>query len=119
MSPIFLLLLRVVPASGCMKCCEEPLPDGTCCCLTAGCPVIPLPPSCPPPPHSLVLGSDAEFGTFVQQYKKEYGSAQEREERRIIFHQNLYVTYSSVTSSSFLHDILYAVYASFSFDTVV
>ena len=34
----------------CLKCCEEPLPDGTCCCHVTGCPVVPLPPSCPPPP---------------------------------------------------------------------
>lgn len=56
--PPLLLLLLVVSASGCMKCCEEPLPDGTCCCITAGCPVTPLPPSCPPPPHSRLLAAD-------------------------------------------------------------
>ena len=34
---------------GCLKCCAEPLPDGTCCCVVPGCPTA-LPPSCPPPP---------------------------------------------------------------------
>ena len=33
---------------GCLKCCAEPLPDGTCCCVVPGCPTE-LPPSCPPP----------------------------------------------------------------------
>ena len=33
-------------SSGCLTCCAEPLPDGTCCCSHPGCP--PLPPSCPP-----------------------------------------------------------------------
>eukprot|EP00908_Phaeocystis_cordata_P023685 Transcript_6142.p1 GENE.Transcript_6142~~Transcript_6142.p1 ORF type:complete len:423 (+),score=128.11 Transcript_6142:359-1627(+) len=33
---------------GCLKCCAEPLPDGTCCCIPdgSGCPME-LPPSCP------------------------------------------------------------------------
>ena len=32
---------------GCLKCCAEPLPDGTCCCVPegSGCPKT-LPPSC-------------------------------------------------------------------------
>ena len=34
-----------------MKCCEEPLPDGTCCCHVEGCP--PLPPSCSSPPAAV------------------------------------------------------------------
>eukprot|EP01052_Picozoa_sp_SAG31_P021204 SAG31_NODE_1627_length_7705_cov_5.310939_9_plen_192_part_00 len=33
-------------SSGCLTCCAEPLPDGTCCCTHPGCP--PLPPTCPP-----------------------------------------------------------------------
>ena len=38
---------------GCLKCCDEPLPDGTCCCLVEGCPKE-LPPSCPSPPATTI-----------------------------------------------------------------
>ena len=39
--------MAVPKASGCLTCCAEPLPDGTCCCVHPGCGGIP--PSCPPP----------------------------------------------------------------------
>jgi len=58
--------------SGCMKCCEEPLPDGTCCCITAGCPVIPLPPSCPPPPHSVVYAKQEAVGFQEGEHHKHH-----------------------------------------------
>ena len=45
---------------GCMKCCEEPGPDGACCCLVPGCPVVPLPPSCPPPPPTSASATAAQ-----------------------------------------------------------
>ena len=48
------------PALGCLKCCEEPLPDGTCCCLVEGCP--PLPPSCPSPRASVVTSRGGAGG---------------------------------------------------------
>jgi hypothetical protein len=47
-------------ALGCLKCCEEPLPDGTCCCLVEGCP--PLPPSCPFPRASAVTSRGGAGG---------------------------------------------------------
>jgi len=51
---------------GCMKCCEEPLADGTCCCITPGCPILPLSPSCPPSKQQ-AEASREEALTAIQQ----------------------------------------------------
>ena len=54
--PVLLWLLASAGATtqqqqlGCLKCCETPLPDGTCCCIPPGSGCSPeLPPSCPAP----------------------------------------------------------------------
>lgn len=63
-----LALLRLGPrgVAGCLTCCVEPLPDGTCCCVrppSDHCP--PLPPSCPPPPNGSTAPARGELPSFV------------------------------------------------------